>query len=123
MALKPAPGREVRGDAGGQQHEAEGDGDDDPARFEMPLEHEAVEQGEDEDQDGGLGEEARTAMGADGDEVYKWRAGERGGGWSGFAAAACGKKNEAGCGRSGGRVACLPVQAGVWLTTCREERP
>jgi len=73
MALKPAPGREVRGDAGGQQHEAEGDGDDDPARFEMPLEHEAVEQGQDEDQNSRLGKEGRTTMRGDGDQI-----GERG---------------------------------------------
>jgi len=123
MGFEPAARGELGRNAGGEQQKADREGAEDPVDLHAALEHEAVEQGEDEDQDGGLGEEARTAMGADGDEVYKWRAGERGGGWSGFAAAACGKKNEAGCGRSGGRVACLPVQAGVWLTTCREERP
>ncbi len=69
MVLEPAAGREVGCDAGGQQDEAEADGSDDPARLESALEHEAIEEGQNEDQNGRLGKEGRTTMRRDGDQI------------------------------------------------------
>ena len=50
------------------------EGADDPAELHTALEHEPVEQGQDEDQNRCLGEERRTAMRGDGDQIE-----ERGG--------------------------------------------
>jgi hypothetical protein len=69
VALEPAAGRKIGDDAGGEQNEAEGDGADDPERLEMALEHEAVEEGQDEDQNRRLGKERRTTMRRDGDQI------------------------------------------------------
>ena len=75
VALEPAARREIGGDAGSQQHEAEGNGPDDPARLELALEHEAVEQSQDENQNCRLGKESRTTMRRDGDQIEECRCG------------------------------------------------
>ena len=71
---EPAAGGELGRDAGGEQQEADGEGADDPAELHPALEHEPVEQGQDEDQHCCLGEEGGAAMGGDRDQVV-----ERGG--------------------------------------------
>lgn len=49
MALEPAAACEVGDDACGEEADADGEGSDDPAGLHAALEHEAVEQGQDED--------------------------------------------------------------------------
>ena len=73
MTLEPAPRREVHEDAGCQQGEADGEGADDPVELHSPLEHEPVEQGQNEDQNRRFGKERGTAWGCDGDEVEERR--------------------------------------------------
>ena len=73
MTLEPAAGGELRRDAGGQEHEADGEGADDPTKLHAAFEHEPVQQGQDEDQDRCFGEESRTAMRGDGDQVDEGR--------------------------------------------------
>lgn len=87
VALEPAARREIGGNAGGQQDEAESDSSENPTRLEVALEHEAVEQGQDKDENRRLGKEGRTAMRRDGDQVE-----ERGGGLLGDDSAA--RRNE-----------------------------
>ena len=74
MALEPAAGGELRDDAGDQKRDADGEGADDPVELHAALEHEPVEQGQDQDEDRRLCEERRTARCGDGDQVE-----ERGG--------------------------------------------
>lgn len=68
-ALEPAAGGVFGCDAGGQQHETDGEGADDPAQLHAALEHESVEKGEDEDEHGRFGEERGATMRGDGDQV------------------------------------------------------
>ena len=73
MRLDPAVGAEVHGDAGGEQAEGDGEGADDPGELDAALEHEVVEDAEDEDEDGGLGEEGRAAARGDDGEFDEGR--------------------------------------------------
>jgi hypothetical protein len=73
--FEPATRGEVGGDAGDEQEEADREGADHPAGLEAALEHEAIEQGEHQDQDGGFGKEGAAAVGGDGEEIGE-------GGWS-----------------------------------------
>ena len=72
MALEPATGGEVCGYAGCEQREADGEGACGPAEFYAAFEHEAVEEGQDEDQHCRFGEEGRAAVGGDGDQFDEW---------------------------------------------------
>ncbi len=78
MRPDPALGDEVHGDAAGQEEDADGEGADDPGELDAALEHEVVEDAEDEDEDGGFGEERRAALGGDHDEIEQRRAGDVG---------------------------------------------
>lgn len=69
MCSKPAAGTELCGDAGGKQKDADGEGAGDPAAFDPALEHEKVENAEDEDEDGSLCEEGRATAGGDGEQL------------------------------------------------------
>src|ERR1700692_1538121 len=90
MGFEPAARGEVGGDAGDEQEGADREGADHPAGLEAALEHEAIEQGEHQDQNGGLGKEGAAAMGGDGEEIE-----ERGGSLAGSAAAAGGNEDQA----------------------------
>ena len=96
MGLHPAVGGEVHDDAGGEEAEGDGERANDPGELDAALEHEVVEDAEDEDEDGGLGEEGRAAAGGDEDELDEVLGGRLGrghdvevggggwrGGWSG----------------------------------------
>lgn len=72
-AAEEAAGGEVGCDARRQQKQAEGEGPDGPVALEMALEHEAIEQGQDQDQHGGFGEEGGAAMGGDRDQIEEGR--------------------------------------------------
>ena len=78
MGFEPAPGEVVRDDAGSQQGEADGYGAEDPFELHAALEHEAVEQGQHEDEHGCFGKERRTAMRGDRDEFYECGGGRLG---------------------------------------------
>ena len=69
MTLEPAAGGKLCCDAGSQEHEADGEGADDPTDLHAALEHEPVEQGQDKNEDRCLGEEGRAAMRGDGDQI------------------------------------------------------
>ena len=69
MMLEPATGGEFRENAGGEQSYADGEGAHDPIQFHAAFEHEPVEQGENENQNGRLGKERRAAMGCNGDQI------------------------------------------------------
>ena len=69
MGFEPAARGELGGDAGDQQEDADGEGAENPSRFKVALEHEAIEQGQDKDQDRRLGEERGAAWSCDGDEI------------------------------------------------------
>ena len=73
MSLDPAVGTEVGGDAGGEEAERDGECADDPGELDASLEDEEVEDAEDEDEDGGLGEEAGAAASGDDDEFDERR--------------------------------------------------
>ena len=73
MAFEPAAGREVHEDTGRQKRDADGEGADDPVELHTALQHEPVEQGQDEDQNRRFRKERRTARGCDGDEVQERR--------------------------------------------------
>ena len=89
MTLEPAAGGKLCCDAGGQEHEADGEGADDPTDLHASLEHEPVEQGQHEDEHSRLGKKGRAAMGGDGDEVD-----ERGGGLLRASVSACGEQDK-----------------------------
>jgi hypothetical protein len=97
VGAEPAARGELGGDAGGEQQEADREGADDPVQLHTALEHEPVEQGQDEDEHGGFGEEGATAVRGDGDEV------EAGGRLiAGPVAAAGGDERKTGSGGGGG---------------------
>jgi hypothetical protein len=73
VALEPAAGREVRDDAGDEKREADGEGADDPVELHPALEHEPVEQGENQYEYRRFSEERGTARGSDGDQVEERR--------------------------------------------------
>ena len=73
MSFEPATGREVHEDTGRQKRDADGEGADDPVELHTALQHEPVEQGQDEDQNRRFRKERRTARGCDGDEVQERR--------------------------------------------------
>lgn len=54
MTPEPAARTEVRGDAGGEQAERDGEGAAHPGEFDLAVEHEEVQNAEDEDQNGCL---------------------------------------------------------------------
>ena len=94
MGFKPAAGRELGRNAGGEKDEADGEGAENPADLHASLEHEPVEQGQHEDEHSRLGKERRAAMRGDGDEVD-----ERGGGLLRGSVAACGEQDQTRSGR------------------------
>ena len=65
MSFDPAVGGEVHGDAGGEEADADAEGTDDPAQLDAALEHEVVEDAEDQDKHGGFRKESGTAAGGD----------------------------------------------------------
>ena len=69
MRFGPAVSGEVCGDAGGEEGEAGADGKEDPGELDAALEHEVVEEAEDQDEDGGFGEEGRATTAGDDQEV------------------------------------------------------
>jgi len=73
VALEPAARREVGGDAGGQQHEAEGEGSDHPAGGEVAADQEAVEQSQNKDQNRCFSKEGGATVGGDGDQIEESR--------------------------------------------------
>jgi len=93
--FEPAARGEVGGNAGDEQEGADGEGADHPAGLEASLEHEAVEQGEHQDQNGGFGEEGAAAVCGDGEEIEE-------GGWSLAGGASAARWNEDQARRRGG---------------------
>lgn len=75
MRLDPAVGGKVHGDAGGEEADADAEGTDDPAQLDAALEHEVVEDAEDQDKHGGFREESRAAAGGDDREIEETGAG------------------------------------------------
>jgi len=75
MSFDPAMGGEVHGDAGGEEADADAKGADDPAQFDAALEHEVVEDAEDQDKHGGFREESRAAAGGNDREIEETGAG------------------------------------------------
>jgi hypothetical protein len=69
MGLDPAVGGEVHGDAGGEEQQRDGKRACDPGELDASAEHEVVEDAEDEDEDGGLGEEGGAAAAGDDHQV------------------------------------------------------
>jgi len=69
MGFDPVVGGEVRGDAGGEEGERGADGEEDPSEFDAALEHEVVEEAEDQDEHGCFGEEGGAAASGDDHEV------------------------------------------------------
>ena len=65
MGFDPVVGGEVGGDAGGEQGKRGADGEEDPGEFDAALEHEVVEEAEDQDEHGGFCEEGRAAAAGD----------------------------------------------------------
>jgi hypothetical protein len=65
----PALGGKIRGDAGGEEPGGDSERADDPRQLDAALEHEVVQDAEDEDKDGGLRKEAGAA--ARGDEQQR----------------------------------------------------
>jgi len=73
MGFDPVVGGEVRGDAGGEEGERGADGEEDPGELDAALEHEVVEEAEDQDEHGCFGEERRAPTAGDDDEVGETR--------------------------------------------------
>lgn len=74
VSFEPAAGAEFSRDAREEQHEADGEGAENPVDLHAALEHETVEQGEHEDEHGCFGEEGGAARRGDRNEFE-----ERGG--------------------------------------------
>ena len=68
MSSEPAMGREVRGDAGCEEGDADGDSACGPEQRDVPALEEEVEDAEDENQHRSLCKEGGTAAGCDGYE-------------------------------------------------------
>lgn len=75
MGFNPVMGGEIRGDAGGEEGERGADGEEDPGELDAALEHEVVEQAEDQDKHGGFREEGGAAASGDDHEVGETRRG------------------------------------------------
>ena len=73
MGFDPVVGGEVRGDAGGEEGERGADGEEDPRELDAALEHEVVEEAEDQDEHGCFGEEGGAAASGDDQEVEMGR--------------------------------------------------
>jgi len=69
MGFDPVVGGEVGGDAGGEEGERGADGQEDPGELDAALEHEVVEEAEDQDEHGGFGEEGGAATAGDDHEI------------------------------------------------------
>jgi len=69
MGFDPVVGGEVGGDAGGEEGERGADGQEDPGELDAALEHEVVEEAEDQDEHGGFGEEGGAATAGDDQEI------------------------------------------------------
>jgi hypothetical protein len=69
MSLNPAVRTKVGGDAGGQEAEADAESADDPVELDAALEHEEVEDAEDEDQNGCFRAEGGAAARGDDDQI------------------------------------------------------
>src|SRR5580704_7822237 len=69
MRLNPAMGGKVHQDRDGQQDEGDRQRAHDPLKFDPALEHQVVENTEDEHEHGGLGEKCRAAPGHNCNEV------------------------------------------------------
>ena len=69
MGFDPVVGGEVGGDAGGEEGEACADGEEDPGELDAALEHEVVEEAEDQDEHGCFGEEGGAAAAGDDQEI------------------------------------------------------
>lgn len=79
MSAEPAAGGDIGEDGGGEQRKG-GDKDaQNPGEFDAAPGEQAVEDAEDEDQDGGFGKKSSAAMGGGGEEVGE-EAGAAGGG-------------------------------------------
>jgi hypothetical protein len=65
VGFRPAASGELGGDAGGEEHQTDGEGAEDPSQLHAALEHEPVEQGQDQDKNRCLGEERGAAMRGD----------------------------------------------------------
>lgn len=65
MSLNPNMGGEVRCDAESEEAQADSECTDDPAELDASLQHEEVEDAEDEHKHGCFGEERRAAPGSD----------------------------------------------------------
>ena len=61
MSLDPAAGAEVRGDAGGEEAERDGESADNPGELDATAQHDGIQNAEDEDENGRFGEEGRAA--------------------------------------------------------------
>jgi len=73
MRFHPAVGGEVHNNAGGQEAERDGQCADDPGKLDAALEHEVVEDAEDQDQHGGFREEGGAAAGGYDGELKEGR--------------------------------------------------
>ena len=69
MRAEPATCRDVGGDRRGQQAERQEEGSAEPAQLDAALEHKAVEDPENQDQDGGFCKEGGAAGGDGGEQV------------------------------------------------------
>ena len=75
VGFDPMVGDEIGGDAGGEEGERGADGKEDPGELDAALEHEVVEEAEDQDEHGCLGEEGGAAASGDDQEVGDARGG------------------------------------------------
>ncbi len=73
MRLDPAMGAKVRGDAGREQRQRDGEGAGNPGEVDAAFEQEEVEDAEDQDEDGRLREEGGAAAGGDNRQVQERR--------------------------------------------------
>lgn len=69
MGLNPALRGEIHGDAGGQEADRDRERAEDPGKLDPPLEHEVVEDAEDEDEHSSLRKEGRAAAAGDEDQI------------------------------------------------------
>jgi hypothetical protein len=69
VGFRPAASGELGGDAGGEEHQTDGEGAEDPSQLHAALKHEPVEQGQDQDKNRCLGEERGAAMRGDCEEI------------------------------------------------------
>ncbi len=99
MGLDPAMGGEVHEDAGGEQAEAYAERADDPGDLDAALEQAVVEDAEDEDEHGGLGEEGGAAARGDHQQVKQMRAEAL---WGPASCLGAGQEVKAGWGCGGG---------------------